>query len=102
MVGKAKSNAFSRIKHRVCQKLQTWKDKQLSQGGKAVLLKVAALFIPTYAMSFFILPNCLCNELESMMTHFGGEKKKMKGRYIGSVEKMCDSKFKGGLGFKDL
>lgn len=75
MVGKAKSNGFSGIKHRVCQKLRTWKEKQLSQGGKEVLLKPLALSIPNYVMSCFKLSNCLCNELESMMTHFWWGKK---------------------------
>ncbi|XP_042950144.1 uncharacterized protein LOC122282259 [Carya illinoinensis] len=50
MIGRKKANAFSDIKSRVWKKLQCWKEKQLSQGGKEILLKAVALAILTYAM----------------------------------------------------
>ncbi|XP_042944657.1 uncharacterized protein LOC122278542 [Carya illinoinensis] len=70
MIGRKKANAFSDIKSRVWKKLQCWKEKQLSQGGKEILLKAVALAIPTYAMSCFKLPDCLFRELESLMARF--------------------------------
>lgn len=53
-------------------KLQGWKEHLLSQGGKEVLLKVVALAIP-YLMSYFLLPNQLIKELESLMAKFWWE-----------------------------
>ncbi|XP_035547319.1 uncharacterized protein LOC118348883 [Juglans regia] len=70
MIGKDKKRAFSDIKHKFWSKLQQWKGKLLSQGGKETLIKAVALAIPTYAMSCFKLPLTLCNELEQMMAKF--------------------------------
>lgn len=42
----------------------------LSQGGKEILLKAVTLSIPTYAMTYFKLPDNLYTELERLMTHF--------------------------------
>lgn len=51
-------------------RLQTWKEKLLSQGEKEILLKAIALAIPTHVMSYFKLPFTLINELESLMMNF--------------------------------
>lgn len=48
LVGRAKTKAFSDIKHKVWAKLQSWKEKMLSQDGKEVLIEVVAFPIPTY------------------------------------------------------
>lgn len=62
--------AFSDIKAKVWQQLQSWKGKLLSQGGKEILLKAVALAVPTFTMSCFKLPSSLCTELESLMANF--------------------------------
>ncbi|XP_042939532.1 uncharacterized protein LOC122274570 [Carya illinoinensis] len=64
MTGRKKFTTFSKIKSRVWKKLQCWKAKQLSQGGKEVLLKAVTIAIPTYAMSCFKLPDSLLKDLE--------------------------------------
>ncbi|XP_042950031.1 uncharacterized protein LOC122282138 [Carya illinoinensis] len=79
LVGRSKKQAFSSIKSRVWQKLQLWKSKLLSQGGREVLIKAVGMSIPTYAMSCFLFPKSLCKELEMMMASFGGE---IRGRGI--------------------
>ncbi|XP_042939609.1 uncharacterized protein LOC122274659 [Carya illinoinensis] len=65
-----KKRAFHTIKQKFWQKLQCWKEKLLSQGGKEVLLKAVALSIPTYAMSCFLLPSGFCSKLEGLMANF--------------------------------
>ena len=62
MVCKNKREVFGAIKDRVWQKVQGWKAKTLSVGGKEVLLKASAQVVPTYAMSLFQLPFSLCKE----------------------------------------
>lgn len=70
MVGRAKTLAFAEIKQQVWKKLQGWKEKLLSQGGKEILIKVMEMSIPTYIMCCFKPLISLCNELGKMMTHF--------------------------------
>ncbi|XP_042939410.1 uncharacterized protein LOC122274438 [Carya illinoinensis] len=103
MVGRGKYRAFSALKHRVWSKLQGWKEKLLSQGGKEVLLKAVALSIPTYTMSCFKLPKSLCSELEGMMANFWwGQRKEERKLCWVSWHKMYSPKTEGGMGFRDL
>ena len=43
----------------------------LSKAGKEILIKAVVQAIPTYTMSYFKLPDSLCEELMSMMGPFG-------------------------------
>lgn len=71
IIGKLqKQKALLKIKSKLCQRLQTWKSKLLSQWSKEVLLKPIDLAISTFAMSYFKIPTNLCTELESLMTNF--------------------------------
>lgn len=70
IIGRSKKRAFSKIKANLWKRLQTWKEKLLSQWGNEVLLKAVALSIPIYAMSYFKLPSTFCMELERLMTNF--------------------------------
>ncbi|XP_042944649.1 uncharacterized protein LOC122278535 [Carya illinoinensis] len=103
VVGRSKKSAFANIKSRVWKKLQGWKERLLSQGGKEVLIKAVALSIPSYSMSCFKLPESLCKELENMMAKFwwGQRREENKIRWV-SWTKMCAPKQDGGMGFKDL
>ncbi|KAG7963456.1 hypothetical protein I3843_09G118400 [Carya illinoinensis] len=103
MVGRGKYQAFSVLKHQVWSKLQGWKEKLLSQGGKEVLLKAVALSIPIYTMSYFKLPKSLCAELESLMASFwwGQKQDERKLSWI-SWKRMCESKMEGGMEFRSI
>lgn len=75
----------------------------LSQGGREILIKAVAMSIPTYSMSCFLLPIELCTELEVMMAKFWwGQRKEERKIHWLSWHNTCDSKGKGGLGFKSL
>ena len=61
---------FGYIRDRVIRKLQGWKEKTISQGGKEVLIKSIVQAIPTYAMSCFILPDSIVKEIEAACARF--------------------------------
>lgn len=102
MIGRSRKKAFQEIKTKVWQKLQTWKGKLLSQGGRKVLTKAPVFPIPTYAMSYFKFPENLCYEIETLMSRFQwGQKNDKRKIYQIDGDKLCVSKFHVGLGFKD-
>ncbi|XP_074323973.1 putative mitochondrial protein AtMg00310 [Apium graveolens] len=78
-IGRRKNNAFKFLKDRVSQKLQNWNNKSISKGGQ------------------------VCNEIQRIMNSFWwGNKGGTKGIRWMSWERLCEGKFNGGLGFKDL
>ena len=66
-VGRAKKQSFIYIKERVWKKLQSWKEKLLSQAGREILIKSVIQAIPTYSMSCFKLPKGLIMNIEAMI-----------------------------------
>ena len=65
-----KYDSFAFLKERVWKKIQDWKGKLLSKGGKEILIKAVAQSIPTYTMGVFQLPEKLCDELDAMCAKF--------------------------------
>ena len=70
IVGRKKKASLNYIKERVWTKLQGWKEKLLSQAGREVLLKAVVQAIPNFAMSCFMLPVGLCNDIEMLIQKF--------------------------------
>ena len=70
LVGRGKRDAFRRIKERVWSKLQSWRGKIFSMGGRELLIKSVMQSVPTYTMSVFRLPVVLCDEIQTMMARF--------------------------------
>ena len=103
LMGKNKRNTFNDVKDKLSKKLAGWKEKLLSKVGKEVLIKVVAQAIPTYTMSYFKIPDSLCDDLTSMIWNFWwgqkGEERKMSWL---SWDKLCESKANGGMGFRQL
>ena len=69
-IGKHKKASFDYIKERIWKKLQGWEEKLLSQAGREILIKAMVQAIPTYMMSFFMLPRSLCHEIEVLIRKF--------------------------------
>lgn len=75
----------------------------LSVAGKEILIKAVAQAVTTYTMSCFKLPNAICDDLTSMVSHFWcGQRREARKMVWLSWEKLCNPKDKGGMGFKDL
>ena len=85
----------------MAHKLTDWKEKLLSAVEKELLIKAVAQAIPTYTMSYFKLPNNICDDLTSMIRQLWWKQRKDKMAWV-SWEKMCQPKEKGGMGFRDL
>ena len=70
IIGRSKSLVFADIRQRMGKKLSGWKGKLLSIGGREILIKAVAQAVPTYTISYFLLPKGLYEDLESMMRNF--------------------------------
>ncbi|KAK9670180.1 hypothetical protein RND81_13G183600 [Saponaria officinalis] len=103
VIGMSKKLVFARLKERMWNKLQGWKEKLLSKAGKEVLIKAVIQSIPNYMMSIFRLPGELVDELHGMIARFwwGAKDTERKIHWL-SWEKLCRPKSMGGMGFRDL
>ena len=70
LVGKNKRNTFKEIKEKLAKKLAGWKEKLLSKAGNEIFIKAVAQAIPTYSMSYFKIPDTLCDEMTSLVRNF--------------------------------
>jgi hypothetical protein len=103
LVGKSRRAAFKGILDRIWKGLQDWKLKFLSEAGKEVLLKAVIQAIPSYCMSIFLLPKCLCVDINSHMRKFWwGAQEKERGINWMSWDKLGRAKKVGGMGFRDF
>jgi hypothetical protein len=70
--------------------------------GKSVLIKSVLQAVPAYAMSCFQLSKKMCKQLSSISSNFwwGDKDGQRKVHWIG-WERMCKSKERGGMGFRD-
>ena len=93
IIGRSKKLIFTQTKEKVYKKLASWKGKLLSLGGKEILIKVMAQAIPSYTISCFLLPKCLCDDLEREMRSFwcGQKQQETKIALVG-WKKMCKPK----------
>lgn len=102
-MGRNKNMTFEGIKQRVWKKLQGWKSKLFSIGGREILIKAVAQANPVYTMSLFCLPVSLCQSLRSMIINFwwgaiGDERKIHRCKW----KLLCYPKSQGGMGFHDF
>jgi hypothetical protein len=101
--GAERSDCLRYLVDRICQRIERWKDKILSSGGKEVLLKAVAPFTPSYAMSFFKIPKSICKGIVHVKSHYwwGYEESQMRIHWF-VWWKMCVTKEKGGMDFRDI
>ncbi|KAL0295311.1 UNVERIFIED_CONTAM: hypothetical protein Sangu_3201500, partial [Sesamum angustifolium] len=101
-VARSKKDLFATIRDRVWQRISGWNAKLLSQVGKDVIIKSIIQAIPSYAMGCFRLPTTLLSELHRMVAQFWwGNRGSRKIHWL-SWDRLCASKLKGGLGFRQL
>jgi len=66
---------FSNIIEKMRQKLQPWKSKHLSSGGRLILTNSSLSSMPTYTMGVFMLQEGVHKQMENIRSKFfwGGE-----------------------------
>ena len=104
LVGRSKKLVFKYLKEKVIQRIKGWSTKFLSRAGKLVLLKNVVQSIPTYAMSCVLLTKTLGQEIQRIMNAFWWQSNSANSKGIRWLawDRMCMSKNKGGLGFRDI
>lgn len=104
MVGRKKNAIFGYIKDQMQKRIEGWDKKQLSKGGKELLIKTVSQAQPTYAMSVFLLPKKLCNEMENIICRYWwrASSKKPKSIHWMSWDRLCAKKSEGGMGLENF
>jgi hypothetical protein len=70
LVGVDRSDNFIHLIERIIQRINGWKEKYLSIGGKEILLKSVAQAIPVYAMLVFLIPKGVCKRIMDAIPSF--------------------------------
>ena len=83
LVGRNKRNIFNAVKEKLAKKLAGWKEKLLFKAGKEIFIKAVAQAIPTYTMSYFKIPDSLCNDQTSMIRNFWWGQKNDEKKLLG-------------------
>lgn len=104
LIGKSKKVVFNYLKDKIWTRIKGWNNKLLSKAGKAILIRNVAQTIPAYTMSCFMIPKTLCQEIERIMNAFWWNSNSSNNEGVKwlSWSRMCTTKKKGGLGFRDL
>jgi hypothetical protein len=103
LVGADKSDCFEHFIDRIIQKINGWKEKLLSIGGKEILLKAVAQAVSVYAMSVFLIPKGVCKRMMDAISQFWwGDDENSKHMHWFAWWKLCYPKKEGGMGFRDF
>ena len=103
VVERNKEASLNFIKEWVWGEIQGWKEKLLSQSGMEILLKAVVQAILTFAMSYFLLPVGLYQDIEMMIRKFWWDQRgDQRVIHWKKWENLCQPKDEGGLEFKDL
>lgn len=103
LIGRNKKDILGFIKEKITSKIYSWNSRYLSNAGREIMLKNVIQAIPNYAMSVFLLPKEMCNEIEHIMNaYWWGCELVGKGIRWKSWTHLCTPKKLGGLGFKSL
>ena len=70
LVSAERSDCFRHLVDRVRQRVNGWKEKLLSMGGKEVLIKSIAQAIPVYAMMVFKIPLNICKGISDTISQY--------------------------------
>ncbi|XP_060211780.1 uncharacterized protein LOC132639344 [Lycium barbarum] len=88
---------------RVKDRLQNWKGRLLSFGGKSVLINSVLQSMPMYLLSAMEPTKYTVNELHKIFARFyWSNKEEGKSRHWSAWLKVCVPKQEGGLGFRSI
>lgn len=91
------------LDEKLLKRLDGWKGKSLSSGGRLTLLMSCLSSIPIYCMSMYLLPKTVIKRMDKTRKRFMWQGGSMKKKYhLVKWTKLCLPKQKGGLGVHDL
>lgn len=67
---RSKRLQFDYIRDRVAKKIDGWKNRIFSEGGREILLKAIIQAIPTYDMFCFRIPTTILKDIERLCANF--------------------------------
>lgn len=102
MKGRSKKETFSYLHDIAWKKLNSWKEKTLSQVAKELLTKSVVQAIPTYAMSAFLLLSSITRSITERICNFWWKKMISTRRSAVKHRGIFASQRARGIGFKDL
>jgi hypothetical protein len=70
IVGADRSDCFIHFVEKIIERINGWKEKQLSIGCKKIFLKAVAQAIPVFAMLVFQIPKGVCKRMMGAIAKF--------------------------------
>ncbi|GJT53353.1 ribonuclease H [Tanacetum coccineum] len=101
VIDESKKVVFRAIIDKIKKKLQGWKEKTISIGGKEVLIKSVAQAMPMYVMNIFLLPDTLIDDIHIALNYFWSLLAKQVWRLITNPTTLAAKVLKARL-FHDL
>jgi hypothetical protein len=91
--------AFWGIKEKMRKRLDPWKGKHMSSGGKLILTNSCLTSLPIYTMGFYLLPKRSHDSFDSIRSRFFWQGAKEEHKYhMARWEIVSRPKDQGGLG----
>ena len=93
------SRAFMGLVDKMRKRLDPWKGRNLSLGGRLVLTNSCLSSLPMYTMGFYLLPKSVHLEMDQIRSNFFWQGAKEEFRYhMAKMDTICRPKNQGGLG----
>jgi hypothetical protein len=97
--GRLGRNTFTSLKNKMTKRLDPWKGKHLSSGGKLILTNSCLSSLPIYTMGFYLLPKGTHEEMDSIRGKFFWQGADEGNKYhMAKMDTICRPKDQGGLG----
>ena len=102
-INRPTSAAFMPLIERLESKLEGWKSKLISRGGRLLLMNAVLSAIPIYYMGSFVLPKWVIKRIDRIRRSFlWGQSEGRRGISLINWEAVCAPKQYGGMGGADL
>lgn len=100
---KSSMQACSETLEKISQRLAGWKDRNLSQASRTVLLHSVASSMPQYQMSTALLPHGWCDRVDRLFKDFWWGYFNDQRHYCPKAwDSICQPKHLGGLGLRRM